>query len=88
MKAISLPKRKPTAQKQFKIELCLPSGVLLSDVFMDGQQVMQELFIGKRSLQNLRSKGKISHSKDLGKIFYLRQEIASLLLKGMNKRKP
>lgn len=86
MKKNSLPKTEASREVPGKIEWCLPAGARLSDVFMDGQQVRQELFISKRTLQNWRSTGKISHTKKLGKIFYFRQEIALLLLEGKKSR--
>ncbi|KAA9038725.1 helix-turn-helix domain-containing protein [Ginsengibacter hankyongi] len=60
----------------------LPPDFKLSDVFLDGQQVMQELNIKERTLQHYRTTGKISYSDSLGKIFYFKHEIARLLLEG------
>jgi len=61
--------------------ISLPPGFKLSDIFMDGQQVMQEMNITSRTLQNWRSNGKISYTNALGKIYYFRHEIAALLIK-------
>jgi hypothetical protein len=61
--------------------ISLPPGFKLSDIFMDGQQVMQEMNITSRTLQSWRSNGKISYTNALGKIYYFRHEIAALLIK-------
>jgi hypothetical protein len=52
---------------------------------MDGSQVVQELFITKRTLLNWRSTGRISYSDEFGKIFYFKQEIANILLEGKKR---
>src|SRR5665213_847386 len=65
-----------------KFSLYLPPGASLSDFFIDGSQVVQELFITKRTLLNWRSTGRISYSDEFGKIFYFKQEIARILLEG------
>lgn len=61
--------------------ISLPPGFKLSDIFMDGQQVMQEMNITSRTLQSWRSTGKTSYTNPLGKIYYFRHEIAALLIK-------
>jgi hypothetical protein len=74
--------------KQVKLnEVALPPGYTLSDLFMDGQQVMQELNITSRTLQNWRTTSKISYTKPFGKIYYFRQEIAGLLMKAKQSNK-
>lgn len=84
-------KPKPAIQKQklqkqiHPFPLHLPPGTQLSDVFIDGAQVIAELFISKRTLLNWRSTGKISYCDRLGKIFYYKQEIAQLLLEGKKR---
>jgi len=69
-----------------RFTLCLPAGTSLSDFFIDGSQVIQELFITKRTLLNWRSRGKVSYSDEFGKIFYFKQEIASMLLESRKRR--
>jgi hypothetical protein len=73
-----------TLAKRFT--LCLPPGTSLSDFFIDGSQVIQELYITKRTLLNWRSRGKISYTDRFGKIFYFKQEIATVLLEGKKRR--
>ena len=68
-----------------KFNLCIPPGTSLSDFFIDGSQVVQELFITKRTLLNWRGSGKVSYTDEFGKIFYFKQEIAAILL-GSKKR--
>lgn len=72
--------------KSVRTILYLPPGARLSDIVMDGQQVIQELFITKRTLLNWRCSGKISYNDDFGKIFYFKQEIAKILLDGRQRR--
>ena len=64
--------------------LCLPPGTSLSHFFIDGSQVVQEMYITKRILLNWRSTGKISYCDEFGKIYYFKQEIAKILLEGKN----
>jgi len=47
----------------------LPPDFKLSDVFLDGQQVMQELNIKERALQHYRTAGKISYKMLLERSF-------------------
>ena len=56
-----------------------PLGAKLNDVYMDAQQVAQELNISKRTVRNMRISGKLSFTTLFGKIFYYRQEITALL---------
>lgn len=65
--------------------LCLPPGTSLSDFFIDGSQVVQEMYITKRTLLNWRSTGKISYCDIFGKIYYFKQEIAKMLLEGRKR---
>ena len=69
-------------KKPEKIVFYLPPGARLSDVFIDGPQVIQELFIHKRTLSNWRSNGRITYTNKFGKIFYFKQEIARMLIEG------
>jgi hypothetical protein len=73
--------------KSGRAVLYLPPGANLSDLVMDGAQVIQELFITKRTLLNWCCTGKISYTDVLGKIFYFKQEIAQILLQGKQRRK-
>lgn len=68
-----------------KIRLYLPPGTDLNDIFMDGQQVIQQLFIHKRTLLNWRTSGKISYTDEMGKIFYFKQELAAMMIKGRKR---
>jgi len=65
----------------------LPPDFKLSDVFLDGQQVMQELNIKERTLQHYRTAGEISYTDAFGKIFYFKLEIASQLFEGRQLHK-
>jgi hypothetical protein len=65
----------------------LPADFKLSDVFLDGQQVMQELNIKERTLQHYRTTGKISYTDAFGKIFYFKPEIARQLFEGRQLNK-
>jgi hypothetical protein len=83
MKSTALPKtNRATRSKPAKIVFYLPPGARLSDVFIDGPQVIQELFIHKRTLSNWRKDGRITFTNRFGKIFYFKQEIARLLIEG------
>ena len=65
-----------------EIQFFLPPGAKLSDIYMDAQDLAQELKIGKRVVYDLRRAGKLSFSTlgiSKGKIFYFRQEIAAIL---------
>lgn len=61
------------------LELLLPPGVRFDDIYMDAQQVTQELHISKRVVRNIRVSGRISYTNPFGKIFYYRQEIAAIM---------
>lgn len=63
-------------------EFIIPIGTQLSDFFIDGPQVISELMISKRTLMNWRAKGIISYTKNFGKIYYFKQEIAKILIEG------
>lgn len=47
--------------------------------WIDNQDVIQTLHISKRTLQTLRSTGKLPYTKLNGKIFYLRRDVEKLL---------
>lgn len=84
-------KPKPAIQKKelqktaYSLQFSLPPGTQLSDMFIDGAQVIAELFISKRTLLNWRRSGKISYCDLFGKIFYYKQEIAQILLEGKKR---
>jgi hypothetical protein len=85
----SKPTKKSSAKKPSrspKTILYLPPGASLNDLVMDGAQVIQELFISKRTLLNWRSSGKISYTDELGKLYYFKQEIARILIAGRKRR--
>jgi hypothetical protein len=72
-----------TSVKQ-EIKFILPPGAKLSDLYMDAQDVAQELKLGKRVVYNLRRQGKLSYTTiNDGKIFYIRQEIAAIMHSNM-----
>lgn len=78
--------QKKKTQKPLQVQsLQLPPGARLSDIFIDGAEVIAELFISKRTLLNWRSTGKISYCDRFGKIFYFKQEIAQILLEGKKR---
>ncbi len=58
----------------------LPPGVKLSDIFIDLQEVAQQLNLSKRTINNHRAKSNLSYTVFFGKIFYFKQEIAGILL--------
>lgn len=60
-------------------KLVFPPGVKFDDIYMDASQVAQELNISKRVVRNIRMSGKISYTNPFGKVFYYRQEIATIL---------
>ena len=75
--------RKGEAPGYFEMIFPLKPGVKFSDVFMDGQQIMQEIYIKPRTLQYYRDANKISYTRAFGKYLYLRMEIAELLEKNI-----
>ena len=71
---------------QQDIKFFLPPGAKLSDIYMDAQDVSQELKISKRVVYDLRRAGKLSFCTlgiSGGKIYYFRQEIAAILHSNM-----
>ena len=65
----------------------VPPGVSLSDIFIDGQEVMQQLNISSRTLQHYRTTGVLSYTDRFGKIWYFKQEIARMLIEGKKNNK-
>jgi hypothetical protein len=61
--------------------LHIPPGVALNDIFLDNQDVTDQLHICKRVLTNMRKNGELSYTQlsKNGKVFYLKQEIAGIL---------
>ena len=58
----------------------IPPGFKLDDVYIDAQDVSQQLKLCKRVVSNLRKAGKLSYTTlDKGKIYYFKQEIAARL---------
>lgn len=78
--AMRLPKQKAGAHEK-EVSFCLPPGVKLSDVYVDQQDVAQQLKLCKRAIRNMRVAGKLSYTflEERGKYFYLAQEIAAIL---------
>lgn len=62
-------------------QLHIPPGVALNDIFLDNQDVSDQLHLCKRLINNMRKNGELSytHLSKNGKVFYLKQEIAQLL---------
>ena len=77
---IRSPKQKPDAPEKQTL-FCLPPGVKLSDVYIDQQDVAQQLKLCKRVIRNMRAAGRLSYTylEERGKIFYFVQEIAAIL---------
>jgi hypothetical protein len=59
--------------------LLLPNGAKFNDIYMDAALVAQELNYSKRAVRNMRVRGELSFTTLHGKLFYYRQEIASIL---------
>ena len=57
----------------------IPPSSKLNEVYMDAQQVALELNISKRTIHNMRKRGKFSFTCLGGKIFYFRLEIVAML---------
>ena len=84
-----MKKKKPISKKQGRqipIESFFPikPGVRFSDILMDDKQIMQEVYITRRTLQYYRDSQKISHTKVFGKFLYPREEIAMLIEQNMD----
>src|SRR5665213_3152404 len=57
----------------------IPASSKLNEIYMDAQQVALELNISKRTIHNMRKRGKFSFTCLGGKIFYFRLEIVAML---------
>jgi hypothetical protein len=72
------PTEQPPAEKEFVY--CLPPGTKFDDVYMDALQIQQELKYCPRSIRNMREEGLLSYTIFHKRIYYLRQEIAGILV--------
>jgi hypothetical protein len=66
-------------------QLHIPPGVALNDIFLDAQDMSQQLNLCKRVLNNMRKNGDLSYTQvsRKGKVYYLKQEIAATLKKNI-----
>jgi hypothetical protein len=65
--------------------LHIPPGVALNDIFLDAQDMAQQLNTCKRVLNNMRKNGELSYTQftPKGKVYYLKQEAAARLWKNI-----
>ena len=77
---IRSPKQKTDIPEK-ESPFCLPPGVRLSDVYIDLQDVAQQLKLCKRVIRNMRAAGKLSYTylEERGKYYFFVQEIAAIL---------
>ena len=63
----------------------IPPGVALNDIFLDAQDMSQQLSLCKRALNNMRKNGELSYTQFTknGKVYYLKQEVAATLKKNI-----
>lgn len=61
--------------------LQIPPGVALNDIFLDNQDMSEQLRLCKRVLNNMRKNGELSYTQFTknGKVYYLKQEVAATL---------
>ena len=72
--------QKDTEGPQREFIVHIPPGFKLDDVYIDAQDVSEQLKVCKRVVSNLRKAGKLSYTTlDKGKIYYFKQEIAARL---------
>jgi hypothetical protein len=64
---------------QINLEMVLPPGTVLDDFFITSQDVMSQLKVGKRKLNNMRRDGEISYTLFGKTVMYLKQELAAML---------
>ena len=57
------------------------------DNWLDNQDVMQALYISKRTLQTLRTNGTLPFSRIGNKIYYKRSDIEDILQKNYTNKK-
>lgn len=59
----------------------IPPGVAISDIFLDAQDMANELHLCKRALNNMRRNGELSYTQltEKGKVYYLKQEVGGIL---------
>ncbi|HXS59049.1 MAG TPA: hypothetical protein VN726_23155 [Hanamia sp.] len=67
------------------LSLHIPPGVALNDIFLDTQDMSEQLNSCKRVLNNMRKKGELSYTQftKKGKVYYLKQEVAATLKKNI-----
>lgn len=58
----------------------------ITNIWIDGKQVMQALKISQRTLQSLRSKGTLPYSSINNKFYYKISDIQNLLESNYNKK--
>ncbi|MEO5650032.1 MAG: helix-turn-helix domain-containing protein [Ginsengibacter sp.] len=76
----SNPVPKGTEGTEREFIFYIPPGYKLDDVYIDAQDVSEQLKVCKRVVTNLRKAGKLSYTTlDKGKIYYFKQEIAAQL---------
>ncbi len=64
---------------QINLEMVLPPGTTLDDFFITAQDVMSQLKVGKRKLNNMRRDGEISHTYFGKTVMHLKPELAAML---------
>ena len=66
-------------------QLHIPPGMALNDIFIDQQEMSNQLGLCKRVLNDMRKNGELSYTnlKEKGKVFYLKQEVAAILKKNI-----
>jgi hypothetical protein len=64
---------------QINLEMVLPPGTVLDDFFITSQDVMSQLKVGKRKLNNMRRDGEISHTYFGKTVMYLKPELVAML---------
>jgi hypothetical protein len=69
----------PVLRGQKKASIQTDTGSKLNEIYMDAQQVALELNISKRTIHNMRKRGKLSFTWLVGKMYYFRGEIAGIL---------
>jgi hypothetical protein len=82
------PEQEPLPESEEELthllnQLHIPPGVALNDIFLDTQDMSQQLNFCKRVLNNMRKNGELSYTQLTrnGKVYYLKQEVAATLKK-------
>jgi hypothetical protein len=85
-KVVSISKQqnnRALKHRQLPPEMVLPPGSTFDDFFITAQDVMSQLKVGRRQLNNMRQAGEIPYTY-IGKTrVYLKQELAAMLLAGL-----